>query len=365
MATLELEHVTVRFGANVVLDDVSLSLADGEFVVLVGPSGCGKSTLLRVVAGLVRPERGTVRIAGRAVDELEPPERDLAMVFQNYALYPHKTVAQNLAFPLELRGLARDAIERRVRETAAGLGLGDLLERKPGALSGGQMQRVALGRALIREPKLFLFDEPLSNLDAKLRHEMRAEIARLVARTRITSLYVTHDQSEAMTLGHRIVVLERGRAVQAGAPLEVFARPRTSFVAGFIGSPPMNLIPGRVHAGTFAVGPLRVAVDAPRAADVEGRELVLGVRPHAVCILETTLQDSMGAADADGATAELEVAFVEALGTQTLVTFRLGEHELRASLDGDVRFRVGERRRISISRSGLHWFDQGSGLRIV
>ncbi|MCC6407579.1 MAG: sn-glycerol-3-phosphate ABC transporter ATP-binding protein UgpC [Planctomycetes bacterium] len=350
MAALELCNVTVSFGEHAVLRDVSLSVADGEFVVLVGPSGCGKSTLLRVVAGLVRPASGEVRIGDRRVDALEPAERDLAMVFQNYALYPHKTVAQNLAFPLELRRVPRAELERRVRETAESLGLADLLERKPGALSGGQMQRVALGRALIRDPKLFLFDEPLSNLDAKLRHEMRAEIARLHQRTRVTSLYVTHDQSEALTLGGRIAVLDRGRFEQIGAPLDVFARPATRFVAGFIGSPAMNLLPGVARGGRFEVGELSLA--APTDAT---RELVLGVRPHEV---------ALDAARARDVSLELEVTFVEALGTQTLVSFRLGEHELRASLDGDARVRVGERKRISISRSSLHWFDQGTGLRL-
>jgi ABC-type sugar transport system ATPase subunit len=260
------------------------------------------------------------------------------------------SVARNLAFPLALRKLRKSEIEARVRETAELLGLGDLLARKPGQLSGGQMQRVALGRALIRKPKLFLFDEPLSNLDARLRGEMRSEIARLHRRVRVTSLYVTHDQSEAMTMGSRIAVLDRGRIEQIGEPLEVFARPSTRFVAGFIGSPAMNLIEAQARDGRVELGPL--SIEAPVR---DARRLVLGVRPHEIAI---------DARDAREIALELEVRFVESLGTQTLVDFELGANILRASAEGEVAARPGERRRISFSRSAVHWFDAGSGARL-
>ena len=347
MATLELDGIHKSFGAEPVLEDVSLSVEAGEFLVLVGPSGCGKSTLLRIIAGLVPASRGRVRLDGEVVDQLDPRQRDVAMVFQNYALYPHMSVRKNLAFPLKLRRVPRERIAAEVRETADLLGLGELLDRKPGTLSGGQMQRVALGRAIIRHPRLFLFDEPLSNLDAKLRGEMRGEIARLHERLRITTIYVTHDQAEAMTMGSRIAVLNGGRLEQEGAPLEVFERPATRFVASFIGSPPMNLIEGRVGEGRFRAGALDLAAPAAAAAG----PLVLGVRPHQI--------------RAGGGAAALEVSFVERLGTQTLIECEIGlEEGLRVSLEGNRELAVGRSLALEMPPEALHWFEPVTGRRL-
>ncbi len=252
MATLELSGLRKSFGLIDVLHGIDLALADGEMLVIVGASGCGKSTLLRLVAGLERPTAGRVLVDGRDVTGLDPSERDIAMVFQNYALYPHMSVFDNMAYGLRIRGLSRDDIRRRVDEAAGLLGLGALLERKPRQLSGGQRQRVAMGRAIVRHPKLFLFDEPLSNLDAKLRLAMRAEIRRLQRRLGVTSLYVTHDQVEAMTLGDRLLVLHQGRPAQLATPMEVFARPADTYVAGFIGAPTMNFLPAELARGGTA-----------------------------------------------------------------------------------------------------------------
>ncbi len=346
MANLSLRGITKRYASGTeVLSDVDLEVEAGEFVVLVGPSGCGKSTLLRIVAGLAEASAGEVWIDGRRVDDREPRERDVAMVFQNYALYPHMTVRANLAFPLRTAKVPRDEIDFRVRAVADSLELTDLLNRKPGQLSGGQMQRVAVGRAIVREPKVFLFDEPLSNLDAKLRDELRAELKALHERLGVTTLYVTHDQAEAMTLGSRIVVLEGGRVLQVGPPLDVFARPRTRFVAGFIGSPSMNLIEGVASDGRFAVGPL----EAP-GAPADG-PLVLGVRPEAVEVVST-------------GGIELEVTSVEALGNRTHVTCLLGGQTLRLSLSGSASRDIQGAVRVSLREQDLHWFDPDSGARI-
>src|SRR5437016_12528285 len=247
VARVELERVRKTYGGGqVAVADATFEAADGELIVLVGPSGCGKSTLLRIIAGLDSPSSGTVRIGGRIVNAVAPKDRDIAMVFQSYALYPHMTVAENLSFSLKLRGQSRAEIERRVREPAEALGLTDLLQRRPRQLSGGQRQRVALGRALVRDPKVFLLDEPLSNLDAKLRLGVRTEIAKLHRRLLATMIYVTHDQIEAMTLGQRIVVLDRGELQQIDTPMRVYERPANLFVAGFIGSPAMNFLRGRI-----------------------------------------------------------------------------------------------------------------------
>ncbi len=344
MARLELVGIEMRYGTEQVLHDITFAVEDGELLVLVGPSGCGKSTLLRIVAGLVAPTAGQLLLDGERIDEREPAARDVAMVFQNYALYPHMSVRRNLAFPLQMAGVARAEIEARVRTTAAQLGLQDLLERKPGALSGGQMQRVAVGRAIIRNPRLFLFDEPLSNLDAKLRDEMRAEIRALHERLGITTLYVTHDQAEAMTMGSRICVLDRGRVLQIGPPLEVFARPRTSFVAAFLGSPPMNLLAGRVREGHFESGALRIPAPGPA-----GRDLLLGIRPHEVEL---------------GGPIEGTVTWVEELGTRTLVECDFGGARVRVVREGALAVTRGERMRLALPAERVHWFDAASGERL-
>ena len=347
MARLELTHITKSFGAVCVVDDVSLSVGDGEFTVLVGPSGCGKSTLLRIVAGLESATSGELRLDGERVDDLGPRERDVAMVFQNYALYPHMSVRGNLEFPLKIARVTRPEIERRLRATAEMLGLGELLERKPSTLSGGQMQRVALGRALIREPRVFLFDEPLSNLDAQLRQTMRAEIAELHRRLRITTLYVTHDQAEALTMGSRIAVLDRGRVLQVGAPLEVFAKPATTFVATFIGSPAMNLLRVNARGGKARLGALEL--DCP--GDVAG-EVVLGIRPHEIELC------------AAGAGCDAEVTAVEQLGTQTSITCSVDGARVVVSREGGYAIAIGERVGLRLPEDALHWFGAADGRRI-
>jgi len=343
MARLELLGIRHAYASRTVLDDVSLAVDEGEFLVLLGPSGCGKSTLLRIVAGLVRQSAGEVRIDGERADELEPRERGVAMVFQNYALYPHKSVRGNLSFPLENARLPRAEIERRVARAAARLGLEGLLEHAPGALSGGQMQRVALGRALVREPRLFLFDEPLSNLDARLRVELRGEIARLTRELGVTTLYVTHDQAEAMTLGTRVCVMDAGRVAQLGTPLELYRAPASRFVASFVGHPPMNLVPGRVGGGRFRRGALELA--APLA---EG-ELVLGFRPHEVVL---------------GRGVPLPVTRVERLGNETHVVLDLAGASVCAVLPGDAPVRETTLA-LELPPAGCHWFRADTGARLA
>ena len=304
MAQVILDHVTKRFGEDVAaLDDLSLRIEDGEFLILVGPSGCGKTTALRIVAGLEKPTSGTITIGDREVNDVSPRDRDIAMVFQNYALYPHMTVYKNLAFGLKERKTPKPEIDRRVREASAMLGLDDLLKRRPAQLSGGQRQRVAMGRALVREPLAFLLDEPLSNLDAKLRVQMRAELKRIHQRLGITTIYVTHDQVEAMTLGDRIVVMSAGEVQQIGNPHDVYRHPANLFVAGFIGSPPMNLLRGRVAGGRVEAGDL--AFDRPGVPD---GEVAVGVRPEALTV------------GADGLPSlEFRVDVVEPLGDEVVV----------------------------------------------
>lgn len=338
MARVRLEGVKKAYDDGVIaVHDVSLDVADGEFVVLVGPSGCGKSTTLRMIAGLESITAGELLIDERVVNDLSPAERDIAMVFQSYALYPHMTVRQNMGFALRLQKRPRAEIERRVGEAAALLGLSELLDRAPRQLSGGQRQRVAIGRALVREPRVFLFDEPLSNLDAKLRGEMRREIAALHRRLGATMIYVTHDQLEAMTLGDRIVVMNEGRVRQIGVPSEVYDHPRDTFVATFLGSPPMNLVPGTVgdsdgslvfrpDAQPNAAVPLVLPTGAPGSASVApaGTPVLLGVRPEHVRLADPA---------SDGAPAHFPratVELVEPLGHDQLVHLRLGDLMLAA-----------------------------------
>jgi sn-glycerol 3-phosphate transport system ATP-binding protein len=287
MAELKLSGIVKSFGAVQVLHGIDLTVQDGEMIVIVGASGCGKSTLLRIVAGLERSTGGTVLIDDRDVTALEPAARDIAMVFQNYALYPHMRVFDNMAYGLRIRGLDREDIKRRVQEAADLLGLSELLDRRPRELSGGQRQRVAMGRAIVREPKLFLFDEPLSNLDAKLRVAMRAEIKRLQRRLGVTSLFVTHDQVEAMTLGDRLVVMHEGRAAQIASPMEIFERPADTYVAGFIGSPSMNFLPATItedaKAATLSDGNI-IALPPGQYAAHPGQKVTLGIRPEHVSL---------------------------------------------------------------------------------
>ncbi len=347
--------------ARVAVDGVDLAVLDGEFVVLVGPSGCGKSTTLRMIAGLESISAGTVRIGERVMNDVAAKDRNIAMVFQNYALYPHMTVFENMAFGLKRRGLPAREIDPRVREAAALLGITPLLERRPRHLSGGEQQRVALGRALVRKPDVFLFDEPLSNLDAKLRVQMRREIARLHRELRATMLYVTHDQAEAMTLGDRIVVLNGGQVQQIDTPLETYRRPRNTFVAGFIGSPAMNLLAGVLvrHGGLrFRADGDAFAVDIPpvweRAlASREGRPVILGIRPEDV-------RPTAGAAGGGGmAGVRLRLDLVEPVGQELLVSAHSegGAQEVTARLAPGSQVEPGQEITVSFDPNALHFFD--------
>jgi multiple sugar transport system ATP-binding protein len=313
MTTIEFRDVTKLFGETTALDGLTLTVNEGEFLILVGPSGCGKTTALRMVAGLEEVTSGEIRIGGRVVNDLAPADRDIAMVFQNYALYPHMSVEENIVFPLRQKRVKKADARERAREVARLLSIEELLERKPRELSGGQRQRVAIGRALVRRPQAFLMDEPLSNLDAKLRVQMRAELISLHKQLGITTIYVTHDQTEAMTLGDRVVVLNKGVVQQVDSPEQLYATPTNTFVAGFIGSPAMNFLRGRIESGAVVLGDRRIPLPAVRVAGLERtqREVIVGVRP------EDFVQ-----ANGDGDPLLGEVAFLERLGPETLVHFR-------------------------------------------
>ncbi|MEL6574504.1 MAG: sn-glycerol-3-phosphate import ATP-binding protein UgpC [Pseudomonadota bacterium] len=351
MASVTIENVTKTYagGGPSAVNDVSIDIADGEFIVLVGPSGCVKSTLLRMVAGLETITSGEIRIGDRRVNELDPAERDIAMVFQNYALYPHMSVRLNMAYGLKNRGFDKAEIERRVAEAAAILQLEEYLDRKPRALSGGQRQRVAMGRAIVREPAAFLFDEPLSNLDAKLRVEMRGEIRQLQRRLATTSIYVTHDQLEAMTLADRLVVLNKGQIEQIGRPLDVYRRPASTFVASFIGAPPMSLLPAVSDGQGIRVGDWAAPLNghAPAAGPV-----TLGLRAE-----QFTAATAPGAAPVS-----LQVAYVEELGPERLVHATLGEHRVNVVLSPD--FEIGETLQLGLDPAALHFFEADSGRRL-
>ncbi|PTB18204.1 sn-glycerol-3-phosphate ABC transporter ATP-binding protein UgpC [Trinickia symbiotica] len=359
MAALSLNRVRKTYDAKqYVLHGIDVEIGDGEFVVLVGPSGCGKSTLLRMVAGLESVSEGEIKIGERVVNGLEPKDRDIAMVFQNYALYPHMSVRENMAYGLKIRGVSGAEIDARVAAAAKILELDPLLSRRPRELSGGQRQRVAMGRAIVREPAVFLFDEPLSNLDAKLRVQMRLEIQRLHARLATTSLYVTHDQVEAMTLAERVIVMNRGHAEQIGAPTEVYERPATVFVAGFIGSPAMNLVSGRLsqEGNRFEVaggGPV-LELDGAHAigGTLEGgREWILGIRPEHMT------------PRADGPRASLLVDSCELLGADNLAHGRWGDHDVTVRLPHGHRPTRGETLLAALPLEHLHFFDPATGRR--
>ena len=353
MAAISLRNIVKRYGdgarAHTVIHGLDAEIRDGEFIVIVGPSGCGKSTLLRMVAGLEEVSGGEIHIGARVVNDVEPADRDIAMVFQNYALYPHMSVFDNMAYGLKIRGLAKEEIRRRVERAAGILELGALLERKPRQLSGGQRQRVAMGRAIVRDPQVFLFDEPLSNLDAKLRGQTRLEIRKLHAELGVTSLFVTHDQVEAMTLAQRMIVMNGGRMEQFGSPAEVYARPASTFVAGFIGSPPMNLLRGLVDGSSFVCGDARLALPAaaPRAA-----ELILGVRPEHLRI------------DAAGSWKAL-IGMSEMLGAERLVYGKLGDAALTLRIDASQpEPPPGSTLGLTVQPQHLHWFDAQTQLRV-
>jgi len=385
MSEIVLDGVTKEYAGGIVaVDDVSLEIGDGEFMVLVGPSGCGKSTLLRMIAGLEEITVGDVSIGGRVVTNVPPKERDIAMVFQNYALYPQMSVKQNLAFGLKLRKLRKDEVERRVSAVAKILGLTDLLERKPGALSGGQRQRVAMGRAMVREPKAFLMDEPLSNLDAKLRVQMRGELARLRARLGTTTVYVTHDQVEAMTLGDRVAVLRAGVLQQVDTPQALFKHPVNLFVAAFMGSPSMNLVHADVRDGSLSFGGYTLPLPPDASADGLSGRVILGIRP-------SDFEDATLGRDPQLPTIDVDVDVVEELGTEVHLIFGVaapplqsehvtaaldevdedaqllvhddpGQHSsFTARVDPSTKARPGERIRLTVDYRAFHFFDAHTG----
>jgi sn-glycerol 3-phosphate transport system ATP-binding protein len=355
MASISFRNVIKRYGTGAsavqVIHGASAEIADGEFIVIVGPSGCGKSTLLRMVAGLEPITGGEIAIGNRVVNRVDPADRDIAMVFQNYALYPHMSVFDNMAYGLRIRSLPKDEIRARVEKAAKTLELSHLLDRKPRQLSGGQRQRVAMGRAIVRSPQVFLFDEPLSNLDAKLRAQTRLEIQKLHRELGVTSLFVTHDQVEAMTLAQRMVVMNAGRIEQIGSPEQVYAEPATTFVAGFIGSPPMNLLTGQMSGDALQLpggATLTLPAPAPRLGD-----LILGVRPEHLQI------------DADGSW-RLLVEMVEMLGAERLVYGRLGGVAATVRMDSTLPApRPGDQLPLAAQAHHVHWFDPATQRRLA
>jgi multiple sugar transport system ATP-binding protein len=388
MASVEFEHVTKKFeNGFVAVEDFSLKVEDGELMVLVGPSGCGKSTLLRILAGLDRATTGTLRIDGERVNDLSPQERDIAMVFQSYALYPHMSVRQNIEFGLQLHHLPQEEIDERVRSASELLGLSEMLDRKPKQLSGGQRQRVAMGRALVREPKVFLLDEPLSNLDAKLRVHMRSEIGLLQQRLGTTMLYVTHDQVEAMTMGDRVAVMRDGRAVQVGTPKEIYNKPVNLFVAAFVGSPSMNMAEASLVQDNLGVGlqlgtqRLQLSSDTfethPGLRDFvnAGGAITVGIRPE-------DLEDAQLLESRDGMTIEAKIDIVEELGSMTMVHFGVDARAVRSEDAADFQIGSGENSifvgafsprttakaletvSVFVDTARLHYFDRATGLAL-
>jgi len=352
MAKVHFRQVTKRYGDLEVIHGIDLDVADGEFIVIVGPSGCGKSTLLRMVAGLETISGGEISIGDRVVNALEPKDRDIAMVFQNYALYPHMSVYGNMAYGLKIRGMSKADIDTRVKRAAEILELGPLLERKPRQLSGGQRQRVAMGRAIVREPAVFLFDEPLSNLDAKLRVQMRFEIQKLHRRLGTTSLYVTHDQVEAMTLAQRMVVMNAGRAEQIGTPMEVYQNPATVFVAGFIGSPAMNFIDGRsMDDGRIQLDGSGVLI-VPKAP-AAGKKITVGIRPEHLTPSKPSEANLVGS-----------VEVIEALGADTLLHVAVAGRTIIARLPAGTPAEVGEPIALAADRDRIYMFDADTGARV-
>jgi sn-glycerol 3-phosphate transport system ATP-binding protein len=358
MADVSLKDVYKSYGKSEVIHGISCDIQDGEFVVILGPSGCGKSTVLRMIAGLEVITKGEIAIDGIVVNRLEPADRDIAMVFQNYALYPHMTVFKNVAYGLKIRRMPKEEIERRVQKAAKILELTEFLDRKPRQLSGGQRQRVAMGRCIVREPKVFLFDEPLSNLDAKLRVQMRLEIRKLHEDLKITSIYVTHDQVEAMTLGDRLIVMDNGYAAQIGSPLDVYEKPATLFVAGFIGSPAMNFLDGRISSDGGSVelpGDVKLSIENGSLPEYGGKDVTLGIRP-----------EHFKLTDEKEGVMHLSVAHVEQLGADTLVHGHFGENKsaLTVRMSDIQQFKKNTILTLKIPSQRLHLFDRESGKRI-
>ncbi|HEX5079664.1 MAG TPA: ABC transporter ATP-binding protein [Geminicoccaceae bacterium] len=349
IGSVRLRDIVKTHGPVVALESLNLDIEPGEFFALLGPSGSGKTTTLRIVAGLEQADRGTVAIDGRDVTRLQPGDRDVAMVFQSYALYPHMTVAQNIGFTLRMVGTPRAQIERAVREAAARVKIDHLLDRRPGQLSGGQQQRVALARAIVREPRLFLLDEPLSNLDAKLRVETRVELKKLQRALDVTTIYVTHDQEEAMTIADRMAIFIEGRLMQVGTPEAVFERPDSVAVASFLGNPPMNLVPGELDGRTLVVDGHHITLPHDHAGGA--RPVTVGIRPGDVRI--------------DGEGLPASVYLTELLGETTIVNLRFGEQLIKARLLEKRHLREGDEVRISFNLPNVHLFDSASGERIA
>jgi multiple sugar transport system ATP-binding protein len=362
MADVRFEHVAKRYDQVAVIEDLNLDIRDQEFMVLVGPSGCGKSTALRMIAGLEAISDGSIAIGGRRVNELPPKDRDIAMVFQNYALYPHMTVRENLEFGLKIRKVPPAERERLVENAAAILEITPLLDRRPRQLSGGQRQRVALGRAIVRQPSVYLFDEPLSNLDAKLRVQMRAEIKKLQHRLKTTTVYVTHDQIEAMTMGSRIAVMKDGKIQQVGTPLEIYDRPQNLFVANFIGTPPMNFIPAELREGGTVLAASRYTLPVPEplrsaTANGDGRKIVVGVRPE-------HLHDPSDPATGPTARLPVEVEVVEPLGDEVIVHARAGDDLLVYKVEPHHPPEFGQKLEVVLEVDRLHLFDAKTEQRL-
>ncbi|MBV8600923.1 MAG: sn-glycerol-3-phosphate ABC transporter ATP-binding protein UgpC [Candidatus Eremiobacteraeota bacterium] len=360
MAAVRLESVSKRFGKNTVVDDVSMQVPDREFLVFVGPSGCGKTTTLRMIAGLETISDGKIFIGDRVVNDVEPRDRNIAMVFQNYALYPHMNVYENMAFALKLRKMSAAEIDRRVKEAAEILGIAHLLKRRPKEMSGGQRQRAALGRAMVRDPDVFLMDEPLSNLDAKLRVQMRVELAQLHRRVNTTTIYVTHDQVEAMTMGDRIVVMRDGVIQQTAAPKELYDHPANRFVAGFIGSPPMNFLAAellsegeKLYARGNGFKTVIPAARAERLGELPTKKVVIGIRPEDVRVTATAGADS-------DSTVEATVDVVELLGAEQLGFVIVGDQNLTIRTSPDVALPLGSKVSLAFNAAKLHAFDPES-----
>jgi len=363
MAGVSLENLTKRYGNVIAVNDVSIEIEDEELMVLLGPSGCGKTTVLRCIAGLEAPDRGDIRIGDKSVISVPPQDRDVAMVFQSYALYPHMKVFDNIASPLKLRKHPKEEIEKRVKETAELLRIGHLLSRRPGQLSGGEKQRVALGRAIIRKPKVFLMDEPLSNLDAKLRVYMRAELKRLQKELGITTIFVTHDQAEGMSMAERIAIMNDGKLQQLSSPDDIYIQPANIFVGGFVGSPPMNFVDcsfvekknAELDAGVFS---LAVPHDVKEIikAKATGSELVLGVRPE-----DITLWEKGGSP----VSIEANVYVVEPLGSEIIADLKVGENLIKAKTPPDLRLQIGEKVWITFNKNRMHIFDRKTEKLII
>lgn len=364
MAELKLDHIFKIYDNKVTaVSDFNLDIQDKEFVVFVGPSGCGKSTTLRMIAGLEEISKGDLYIDQKRVNDVPPKDRDIAMVFQNYALYPHMTVYDNMAFGLKLRKFSKDEIDKRVKEAAKILGLEDYLKRKPKALSGGQRQRVALGRAIVRDAKVFLMDEPLSNLDAKLRVQMRAEIVKLHRRLETTTIYVTHDQTEAMTMATRLVVMKDGIVQQVGAPKDVYESPENIFVAGFIGSPAMNFFNGKIEEGSFVIGNTKLAIPGAKMKMLRdqgyvGKEIVLGVRPEDIHEEQVFIDASQGSV------VKVTVDVSELTGAETMVYSSIEGQDFIARIDSRSNIAAGENLELALDMNKVHFFDKETELRV-